>query len=92
MKTMYLAEDGKQFETEKECKAYEEKKLAEASEKLKKEKEREARQQEVEDAYKNYKDLMEKFLDDYGTYTKKYTDSVSDYPFLHSLFKAFDLV
>ena len=92
MKIMYYSEDGKQFETKKECLDYEEKQAAAEAEKLKKEQERDARQKEVEDAYRNYKDLMEKFLDDYGTYTKKYTDSVSDYPFLNSLFKAFDLI
>lgn len=91
MRTMYFAEDGKQFEDKKACIAYEEQKAAAEAEKMKKEQERETRQKEVEDAYKNYKDLMNKFLDDYGTYTKKYVDSVSDYPFLTSLFKAFDL-
>lgn len=90
MKTMYLSEDGKQFSDKKECLAYEEKKAAEEADKLKKEQEREARQKEVEDAYKNYKDLLNKYLDNYGTYTKKFTDSI-DYPFLNSLFKAFDL-
>ena len=88
MKTMYLAEDGKQFETEKECKAYEEKKLAEASEKLKKEKEREARLQEVEEAYKKYRTLQEKYLGDYESYSTKLVD-LEDYPYVASLLSIF---
>lgn len=91
MKIMYYSEDGKSFESKKDCLDYEEKQAAKEAERIKKEQEREARQKEVEDAYKNYKDLMNKFLDDYGTYTKKYVDSASDYPFLSSLFRAFDL-
>ena len=91
MKIMYYSEDGKAFENKKECLDYEEKQAAKETERIKKEQEREVRQQEVEDAYKTYKDLMNKFLDDYGTYTKKYVDSASDYPFLSSLFRAFDL-
>lgn len=90
MRTMYFAEDGKQFEDKKDCLVYEEQKAAAEAEKMKKEQEREVRQKEVEDAYKNYKDLLNKYLDDYGTYTKKIVDSV-DYPFMNYLFKAFNL-
>lgn len=91
MKIIYYSEDGKSFESKKDCLEYEEKQAAKEADRIKKEQERDARQKEVEDAYKNYKDLMNKFLDDYGTYTKKYVDSAADYPFLSSLFRAFDL-
>lgn len=91
MKTVYYSEDGKKFNDKKSCIEYEEQLADKEAERLKKEQEREARQQEVEDAYKTYKDLMNKFLDDYGTYTKRYVDSPADYPFLSSLFRAFDL-
>ena len=91
MKTVYYSEDGKKFENKKDCLEYEEKQAAKEADRIKKEQERDARQKEVEEAYKVYKNLLEKFLDDYGYYTKKYTDASSDYPFLSSLFKAFDL-
>ncbi len=90
MRTMYFAEDGKQFEDKKACIAYEEQKAAAEAEKMKKEQEREARQKEVEDAFNNYKDLLNKYLEDYGAYTHKSTD-LSDYPLMNYLFKAFNL-
>jgi hypothetical protein len=90
MRTMYFAEDGKQFEDKKACIAYEEQKAAAEAEKMKKEQEREARQKEVEDAFKNYKDLLNKYLEDYETYTHKSTD-LTDYPFMDYLFRAFNL-
>ena len=91
MKTVYYSEDGKKFENKKDCLEYEDNQAAKEADRIKKEQERDARQKEVEEAYKVYKNLLEKFLDDYGTYTKKYINSASDYPFLSSLFRAFDL-
>jgi len=87
MKTLYVSEDGKQFSDKKDCIAYEEKRAEEEANKLKKEQEREARRKEVEDARKNYKDLLNKFVDDYGSYSE--TTSEADYPFITSLFKDF---
>jgi F0F1-type ATP synthase membrane subunit b/b' len=83
----YFSEDlNKYFDTEKECIEAEEsaaKAKADAEAKAKELKaERKARAQEVEDALKTlkeaqkaYRDLVHKFVKDYGSYHYSYTDS-----------------
>lgn len=67
-----------------------EEKLAE----LKKEKElkaqnRSTRAKEVEEAYKTYLDLLNKFIEDYGSFHMTYSNSNSNLDLLNKLFKFF---
>ena len=92
MKTIYYAEDGKKFEDRKECLAYEEKiaeekKAAEEARakteatRKKKLEEKDACKKEVEEAYRAYKDLLNKYLDDYGIYSNKISNDSLDYDY-----------
>ena len=56
---VFVADDGKTFEDMKECQAYED-----AINEKKKNKDK--RLKELNDAYSKYKDLANKFRDDYG--------------------------
>lgn len=93
MKVRFYSEDGKVFDSKKECLEYEEQLIAKKEAEKKKAEEQEARRKEVEDAYCKYTELLNKYLEDYGKYTKRFLDNErDDYPVLGALLKAFDLV
>ena len=66
MKHIYVADDGKQFDTAEACETYEAKKNRVEEERKKKEIERKRRLKEVTDAYDKYEELARKYYDDYS--------------------------
>lgn len=93
MKVKFYSEDGKVFDSKKECLEYEEKLIAKKEAEKKKAEEQETRRKEVEDAYNYYAKKLNEYLNDYGNYTKRFLDNEGDdYPVISALLKAFDLV
>lgn len=89
MKIKFYAEDGKMFDTKKECLDYEESVRREEEKKIELEKKQQDRYREVKEAYKHYKTLLDAYLDDYEEYS--YSECDDEYPFLNALFRAFNL-
>ncbi len=80
---IYSEKTKKRYDTVEECvKAEEEFDKAVAEEKEKKERlanERKERAKEVEDAFKNANDLLNKFIKDYGSFHATYTSDNSPF-------------
>ena len=68
MKSIFIADDGKQFEDYDSCVNYEKKQKEELE---RKKKTKEARQKEVVEAQKKYKKLLENYLHDYPSAKRK---------------------
>jgi len=66
MKQIYVADDGKQFDTAEACEMYEAKKNRVEEERKKKDIERKRRLKEVNDAYDKYEELARKYYYDYS--------------------------
>ena len=66
MKHIYVADDGRQFDTAEACETYEAKKNRVEEERKKKEIERKRRLKEVTDAYDKYEELARKYYYDYS--------------------------
>lgn len=86
MKTVFYSEDGKAFDSKKECLEHEEKLIAKKEAEKKKAEEQESRKKEVKDAYDYYEKKLNEYLKDYGVY------SSDDNPIINAFLKAFDLV
>lgn len=76
MKCVFVANDGKEFDSKEQCMAYEKKKVAEAEARelklreleeanKKKQEEKKRRYEEVSAAWENYRALVEKYYSDY---------------------------
>lgn len=86
MKTVFYSEDGKAFDSKKECLEYEEELIAKKEAEKKMAEEQESRKKEVKDAYDYYEKKLNEYLKDYGVY------SSDDNTFINAFLKAFDWV
>jgi len=72
MKSIFVADDGRQFENYESCEAYEKKLKEEKEKKERLQKTKEARRKEIIEAHKKYIKLFEDYLKDYPSEKNKW--------------------